>query len=311
MSMIRTEGPFPWYAMVLGYPVLAIWYWCADQTIVQRVLGARTQRDAQVGPVFAGFLKILPVFLMAFPGVIAYVLFRDRIGEDSDRTLTVMIDQLVPVGFKGLITAGLLAALMSTVAGALNSTGTLVSIDIVKRLRPRTADRTLVRIGRITACVVMILATLWSTQGERFGGIFEGVNHMIGCLAPPISTVFLLGVFWPRGTRQAALTTLIGGFVLGVTAFVLDFPAVGFEIITREWGIPFMLQAWWLFAICVVLFVVVSLLTRRPTEDQIKDLCWKRPFEVLTASPFGGIGDPRVWASVLFAVMVILYVLFA
>ena len=122
--------------MLLGYPVLGIWYWCSDQTIVQRVLGARSEWDAQVGPIFAGFIKVLPVFLMVFPGVIAYVLFRDKIGEDADATLSVLILELLPRGMQGLVLAGLLAAMMSTVAGALNSTATLVSIDIVKRMRP-------------------------------------------------------------------------------------------------------------------------------------------------------------------------------
>ena len=198
--MIRTSGDYTWWIMLLGYPVIGIWYWCADQTIVQRVLGARSERDAQIGPIFAGFIKVLPVFLMVFPGVIAYVLFRDKIGENSDATLSVLILELLPRGMQGVVLAGLLAALMSTVAGALNSAATLVSIDIVQRIRPSTQDRTLVRIGQVTAVVVMLIAMAWSTQGDRFGGIFAGINQMISVLAPPISTVFIWGIFWRRGT---------------------------------------------------------------------------------------------------------------
>ena len=120
-----------WYAVLLGYPVLGVWYWCSDQTIVQRVLGAKTERDAQLGPLFAGFLKILPVFLLVLPGVIAYVLFRDQIGAQSNQTLPVLIEQLIPTGLRGLIAAAVLAALMSAMAAALNSSGTLVAVDIV------------------------------------------------------------------------------------------------------------------------------------------------------------------------------------
>ncbi|MFI4861146.1 MAG: sodium:solute symporter [Phycisphaerales bacterium JB063] len=323
LSMVHADGGFAWYAMLLGYPVLGVWYWCADQTIVQRVLGARTERDAMVGPLFAGIIKVLPVFLMVFPGVMAYVLFKDVIGEQPDQTLPVLIDQLVPTGLKGLLAAGLLAALMSTVAGALNSASTLVSIDIVKRLRPDTPEHTLVRIGRITAVAVMVLAIAWSTQGKSFGGIFDGLNQMIACLAPPITAVFILGVFWPRGTKQAALATLSGGFLLGIVAFVLDFPAISkhlfgqnaqgqpVQFITHTLGIPFMLQAWWLCVICGVLFVAVSLATPRPAPEQTEGLCWKNPLAAVFGSPItGGWRDPRVLAAGLTVVMLALYWVF-
>ena len=208
LSMVQPSGGYAWYAMLLGYPVLGIWYWCSDQTIVQRVLGAKTERDAQLGPLFAGLLKVLPPLLMVLPGVFAYVLFEDRIAANPDSTLVVLILELLPPGIRGLVLAGLLAALMSTVAGALNSTSTLVSIDIVRRIWPGIADQRLVRIGQVTTIVVMLLAIAWSTQGDRFGGIFAGINQMISVLAPPISTVFLLGVLWKRGTAKASLLTL-------------------------------------------------------------------------------------------------------
>jgi SSS family solute:Na+ symporter len=309
MNMLQPGGEFAWYAMFLGYPVIGVWYWCADQTIVQRVLGARSQRDAQTGPIFAGFIKILTVFLMVFPGVMAYVLFKDQIGANPDSTLAVLITRLTPIGVQGLVAAGLIAALMSTVAGALNSAGTLISIDIVQRLRPATPDKALVFIGRATGCVVMLLAMAWSTQGEHFGGIFAGINQMISCLAPPITVVFLWGVFWKRGTAQAALVTLIGGFLLGAAAFVADFPAFHHEILTKQWGIPFMMQAWWLFCICSVCFFVVSLLTPKPAAEQTR-YCWSNPLSTLTGSRFAGLTDSRVLASVLAITMVALYVVF-
>ena len=300
-----------WYAVLLGYPILGIWYWCSDQTIVQRVLGARTERDAQVGPLFAGLLKILPLFIMVFPGIIGYVLFKKQIGSNSNQTLPVLITELIPTGLKGLIAAGLLAALMSTVAAALNSCATLVALDIVKRLLPETSDENQVRVGRISAVVIMILAMLWSTQGGRYSSIFEAINAIAADLAPPITTVFLWGVFWRRGTWQAALATLVLGFLMGIAAFVVDLPVVGHQkLITDGWGIPFMMQAWWAFCMCSVIYVVTSLLTLPPPKEQVTGLTWENPLAVLSSSERAGLSDPRVLAAGLLSLMVVLYWIF-
>ncbi len=311
LSMIRTEGAYTWWIMLLGYPVLGVWYWCADQTIVQRVLGARSERDAQIGPIFAGFIKILPVFLMVLPGVIGYVLFREEIGENADSTLSVLILNLLPRGMQGLVLAGLLAAMMSTVAGALNSVATLVSIDIVKRIWPETNDRTLVRIGQATAVVVMLVAVIWSTQGGRFGGIFAGINQMISVLAPPISVVFLWGIFWRRGTATAALTTLVVGFVVGMIVFVLDFPAFGLQWITQQLGLPFLLQAWILFVFCSGVHVAVSLITPAPSDRQVEQYCWPNPLAVITRQPIRDCFDPRILSAILVLLIATLYAVFA
>jgi len=310
LRMVQQDGTYAWWIMLLGYPIIGIWYWCADQTIVQRVLGARSRRDAQIGPIFCGFIKVLPVFLMVMPGVIGYVLFKDVIGEQPDSTLIVLIKELLPTGLQGLMIAGLLAALMSTVAGALNSTATLVSIDIVKRLRPDTGDRALVRIGQVTAVAVMILAMAWSTQGERFGGIFSGINHMISVLSPPISVVFIWGILWRRGTARASLITLVAGLVLGGAVFIIDFPAFGFEILSRQWQIPFLLQAWWLFVACSVVFVISSLLTPPPDPDRVERYCWANPLAAITERPFTGLADPRSLAVLLVMAMAICYTVF-
>jgi SSS family solute:Na+ symporter len=310
LSMIRTDNAagLAWYAVLLGYPILGIWYWCSDQTIVQRVLGARNQKDAQMGPLFAGFLKILPVFIMVFPGVLAYVLFKDLIGADSNQTLPVLINQLIPTGLKGLISAGLLAALMSTIAAALNSSATLVAVDIVKRWRPHLSDEKQVQIGRISAVAVMLLAMAWSTQGGRYGSIFEAINAIAAHLAPPITTVFLWGVFWRRGTKQASLATLITGFSLGAISFLIDLPVIGQEkVITDGWGIPFMMQAWWMFCICSVIYVVVSLITPPPDPEKIEDLTWKNPLQVISEGKIKGLMDHRVIAGLLLLLMVVLY----
>lgn len=313
LSMLHTNSRvgLNWYAVFLGYPVLGIWYWCTDQTIVQRVLGARTESDAQRGPLFAGLLKITPVFIMVLPGVLGYVLFKDVIGSNANETLPVLILRLIPIGIRGVIAAALMAALMSTISAALNSAATLVAIDIAKNIKPELSDRQQVNIGRVSAVVIMILAIAWSTQGGRYSSIFEAINAIASELAPPITTVFLWGVLWKRGTKQAALATLIFGFMMGITVFVLDLPVFGTEkIITNKLGIHFMMQAWWMFVICSLIFFTVSLLTPKPETGKIEGLTWKSPREILAGKPVQGLSDPRLLAGLLFALMVILYFIF-
>ena len=200
---------------------------------------------------------------------------------------------------------------MSTIAAALNSSATLVAVDIVKRIKPETSDRAQVRIGQVFAIVIMLLAMAWSTQGGRYTSIFEAINTIASYLAPPITTVFLWGVFWKRGTRQAALTTLVAGFLLGVVSFLVDLPVFGTEkVITQGWGIPFMMQAWWMFCLCSALFVVVSLLTPRPDPEKVSALTWKSPAAVLTHGRIQGWGDPRILAGGLLTILVVMYIIF-
>src|SRR5579862_5277210 len=313
LSMIHTHDPagLDWYAVVLGFPVLGVWYWCTDQTIVQRVLGARSSEDAQLGPLFAGFLKILPVFLLVLPGVIAYVLFPDLIGSSSNQTLPVLIEQLIPTGLRGVIAAAVMAALMSAVAAAFNSVGTLVAVDIVKRLRPDTSDRAQLTVGRVSSVVVMLLAMAWSTQGGRFSSIFEAVNAIAADVSPPIAVVFLWGVLWRRGTKEASLCTLTSGFALGVIAFVLDLPVFGTEkVITSRWGVPFLMQAWWLFCICTIIYVAVSLVTPAPAPESVDGLTWDHPLAAVTQDRFRGLRDPRLIAAVLASTVAVLYYIF-
>jgi len=323
---------YSWLAVLLGYPVLGIWYWCSDQTIVQRVLGAKSHRDSQNGPLFAGFLKILPVFLMVFPGVVGYIMYKNGAIElpllengqiDYNQTLPAMISHLVPLGIKGLLAAGLLAALMSTIAAALNSCATLISVDVIKRIKPDIKDETQVSIGRISAGVVMVLAMLWSTQGDQFGTIFEAINKIPMIFAPAVTTVFLLGVFWRRGTNKAALTTFAVGCAVGLVYFVLDMPVVGKAILSdapeqfgglvsdpvHGLGIPFMLVGPILCAMCIVIYVVVSLATPAPAPEKLENVCWDHPLQAVTEGRLTGASDPRMVAFFLFLVMVLLYYL--
>ena len=311
LEQLGGDTGLTWYACLLGYPVLGLWYWCSDQTIVQRVLGAKTQKDAQLGPIFAGFLKILPVFILVFPGVVAYVLFRDIIGENANMALPVLISELMPVGLKGLMAATLLAALMSTIAAALNSSATLVAVDIVKRLRPEISDKGQIKIGRIAAVVVMLLAMAWSTQGDNFSSIFEAINKIASAIAPPVAVVFLFGVLSKRGTSQASFATLIIGLLLGVIAFCFDFePISGYKYITNGWGISFMMQAWWLFVVCTVIYFLISYQTKRPSEEITEKYTWNHPLSALKGK-ITGFDDVRVYVIILVFTLILLYAAFS
>jgi SSS family solute:Na+ symporter len=340
MSMIHSLtneaghlNKYSWLAVLLGYPVLGIWYWCSDQTIVQRVLGSKSERDSQNGALFAGFLKILPVFLMVFPGVIGYLMYTNGVftlprlenGDlDYNLTLPSMINLLVRPGIKGLLAAGLLAALMSTIAAALNSCATLISVDVIKRMKPDIKDSTQVTIGRFSAAVVMVLAMLWSTQGDQFGTIFEAINKIPMIFAPAVTTVFLLGVFWRRGTNKAALTTFAVGCAVGLVYFVMDMPVIGRALLAspREGfaglvtdpvqglGLPFMIVGPILCAMCIVIYVIVSLNTPAPDPAKLENVCWEHPLQAIRQGAIKGAGDPRIIALALFVVMVVLYYLF-
>lgn len=323
-------GGITWYSALLGYFVLGSWYWFSDQTIVQRSLGSKTRYDAQVGPIFTALLKILPVLFFLLPGTLAFVLFKTEIGEDTKLTLPYMIDSLMPVGLKGLIIASLLAALMSSVGAAINSASTLFSIDIVKRLRPGTSDRQMVLIGRATGIVVMILAILWSTQADKFGDtIIYTVNALGAMIAPPIAAVFLWGMFWKRGTATAANLTFAVGLIVGIFVFLFDFPyqnlVPGLDHLARfvastfsatllpdtkaigdVLGINFMMQAWWKFVLCSVLFIVASYATPEPTEEQISNCINIKEY---WPQKWSGIADFRVVGFAIVAFLLVIWIL--
>lgn len=273
LSIVRAHGDasdLPFYSVLLGYPILGLWYWCTDQTIVQRVLGAKDENHARVGPLFAGFIKILPVFIFVLPGIICLALIHQgRVGAlpldaagkpDTGDVLATLIKGVLPTPLKGLMAAALLAALTSTVSGALNSIATLFSYDLLKRWRPQTTDRTLVTVGRIVTFLAMAAAIYWSLNlSEQYKSIFKGINQVISYIAPPIVAMFLWGVFFRRLTARAALVTAWFGTLLGVVAFLLDWfklaktweDAIGFHT-------PWLLVPVYLFVACSIVLFLAS-----------------------------------------------------
>jgi solute:Na+ symporter, SSS family len=327
LSMLRPHGDpdgMPWYAVALGYPVLGIWYWCADQTIVQRVLGAKNELHAQQGPIFAGVLKILPVFLFIMPGLFAYALFRDGRLDLSMITVegtvkskglyAAIITEVVPSGMRGVLVAALMAALMSTVSGALNSISTLVSYDVVKRFRPTVDDGALVRAGRIAAVVALAAAVSLVPALNMFESIFNGMASIISHIAPPITAVFVLGVLWRGASSRAAAATLVGGALLGAAVFTVNTLRPDGWLNTLPGG--FMMTAFYLFVICIVGQVVLSFGMPDPAEQSTggalrgRDLAWRTPLAALQREHRSRFGDPRVLSALLAAAIAVLYGVF-
>jgi SSS family solute:Na+ symporter len=318
-TMLRPHGDpsgLPWYSVFLGYPIIGIWYWCADQTIVQRVLGARSENHARVGALFAGFIKILPVFIFVLPGLTCLGLINQ--GKlpngltDSADTYAFMISHLLPIGLKGVVAAALLAALMSTVSGALNSIATLFSYDIYKRWRPQTSDRTLVLVGRTVTFIAMIAAILWSPFISHYESIFQGINAIICYIAPPITVVFVFGVFWRRASDKAAFATLSIGSFMGLLVFLLDwFKNKDWLKQYIEWKVPFMMASFYLFLLCSATLILVSLFKPHQHNAESERLVWTDPSEAFRAEAWKGIGNYKFLAALLFATMVVLYTIFA
>ncbi len=324
ISMLRPSGDadgMPWYAVFLGYPVLGIWYWCADQTIVQRVLGAKDVDHARGGALFCGFIKILPVFIFVLPGLMAYVLakkglfditavqYLDATGKVVTETkgiYTLMITQLVPTGLVGILVAALLSGLMSQISGALNSIATLVSYDLYKRYKPETGDSLLVKVGRISAVIALIVSLSLLPLINQYENLFNGITDVIAHIAPPITTVFLLGVFWKKASAKSAQYTLWIGSILGAGVFVLNklLPDSAFG------HVPFMMMAFYLFIACVVLQVLLSYYFPVQHTAESNVLYWKSPMEPLKDKGWKGIGNYKVLSLLLLTVMVVLYCLF-
>lgn len=311
LNMLRPDGDpsgLPWYSIFLGYPVLGIWYWCCDQTIVQRVLAARDEKQARLGPLFCAFIKILPVFFFVLPGVICVALvqtnyFNGEAPAVAADTYTFMITHMLPIGLKGLIAAALLAAAMQTCSAALNSTATLFAYDIVKRYKPATSDHQLVTIGKITTVAATILAIVLSPIFGHYTTIIEGLNKLISYIAPPITAVFLFGVFWKKASGKAAYITLIAGAVLGLIMFVLDW---------NGWYTGnFMMTAFYLLVICSAVMVLSSKIYPEPLREEAQSLIWKNWKEPLSGESGGkGLSNYRVLSLTVFITFIVLYFIF-
>src|SRR6056300_525631 len=213
-----TDPDFPWPSLFISSTIVGIWYWCTDQYIVQRTLTAKNIKEGRRGTIFGALMKILPVFLFLIPGIIALTLkMRGELNWNApDEAFPVLMSNLLPAGLRGLVAAGLLAALMSSLASVFNSVSTLFTVDIYKKLKPETPEKKLVQTGQIATIVVVIIGIFWIPIMSNISGVlYEYLQSVQTYIAPPIAAVFIMGIMHKRINAQGAYVTLISGFIIG------------------------------------------------------------------------------------------------
>lgn len=278
-SLIRSskDPEFPWTGVILGSAIIGFWYWCTDQFIVQRVLSGRDQKQARRGAIFGAYLKLTPVFIFLIPGMIAYALSQKGIItlRSSDAAFSTLVRVLLPVGFKGIIVGGILAALMSSLASLFNSSATLFTVDFYKKYRPNATEKHYVRVGRIATVVIVVLGILWIPVMKSLGQVlYAYLQDVQSLLAPGIAAVFLLGIISKKTTPQAGFYGLLIGFVLGMTRLGLRI----FEGSLDQSGMiykVFIAPNWLhyeivLFFIVIAAMIIISTFTERMNPDKIK-----------------------------------------
>ena len=273
LSLIRPLGDegLPWLGTLIGVPILGFYYWGLNQYIIQRVLGAKDLDNARWGAVLGGALKLLPLFIMVLPGAFAYTLYPNL--DNPDLVFPTLVTELLPVGIVGLVLAGLVAAIMSTVDSTLNSASTLVTVDFIKPTRPNLSPKQVGRIGRITTVVLMLVAAAWAPMIREFPGLWSYIQQMLSYLVPPVVAIFLLGVFWPRMNGIGAIVTLIGGHLLSLVVFLFSTDGLLFE---NAWiDIHFTITAGILTLLCCGLFIAASyLLGNAPEMESLRGFTW-------------------------------------
>jgi SSS family solute:Na+ symporter len=289
---------YPWLSMLFCAPVIGLWYWCTDQYIVQRALGAPNEAQARRGSICAAFLKLLPVFIFIIPGMICFALATSGknaalqqiiigadgkvIREQAQAAFPLLVAHALPVGARGIVVAGLLAALMSSLAGVFNASATLFTIDFYSKIRPNVSQHRLVWIGRVATAVMVLIGLAWIPVIQGGKGLYDYLQGVQAYLAPPIFVVFFLGVFWKRLNGAGCLAALIVGFLLGMFRLAVDTPVKlidGFKYTEGSflWIINstfFQYYSILILVICMVTMIVVSYLTKEPDYEKIAGLTY-------------------------------------
>ena len=281
-----SDPDFPWTGMLIGGTIVGIWYWCTDQYIVQRTLAANNITIARRGAIFGAYLKLLPILIFLIPGIIAYALTLQQpdvyFVERADRAFPMLVKTLLPVGVKGLVAGGLMAALMSSLASVFNSCSTIFTIDIYKKIKPDMSEKSLLNIGKIATAIIVILGVVWIPIMENIGGgvMYQYLQNVQSYIAPPVTAVFLLGILWKRVTSDAAIATLICGLIILVLRLGSEIyfqeeilsgvivPGAIFAFAT----INFAHMAIFMFIFSVFICVGVSLMSTLPNYSRIEGL---------------------------------------
>lgn len=299
MHMFRdaSTGDLPWTGMTLGLTIMATWYWCTDQVIVQRSLSARNLNHAKAGSILASYLKMLPMGLMIMPGMISRALFPDEVGcvvpseclracgaeiGCSNIAYPKLVMELMPIGLRGLMIAVMMAALMSSLTSIFNSSSTLFTMDIWRRLRPCAGERELLLVGRLVIVVLIGVSVAWIPvlQGSNSGQLFIYMQSVTSSLAPPVTAVFVLGIFWRRANEQGAFWGLMAGLLVGALRLVLEFlypePPCGQadERPALLRSVHYLHFAIALFLLTCAVVAAGSLLSPPPQQRQVENLTW-------------------------------------
>ncbi|MEL6274916.1 MAG: sodium/solute symporter [Bacteroidota bacterium] len=268
LSMVRpaSDNDLPWTGLLLGVPFMGFWYFTTNQFIVQRVLGSKDIKNARWGLMLAGFLKVVPLFLMVIPGVIA-VSVLPQIGEPDMVFPTAMIE-ILPIGLLGLVLAGLISAIMSSVDSTLNSSSTLVVMDFIKPANPQLSEVDVARYGRVITLVLTVIAALWAPQIANFKSLWDYLQLMFSIVVPPIAVIFLLGVFYKRGNANGAFYTVIFGTIISALLVYLSQIDV--------WPVHYTTNVGIMVAISSLIYILVSLSTAPPRPEQINNYTYRR-----------------------------------
>jgi SSS family solute:Na+ symporter len=291
---------YPWLGMAICAPIIGLWYWCTDQYIVQRALGAPNEQVARRGSIFAAFLKLFPVYLFIIPGLIWFALAKSHklpgleelkvvtadgklVAEKAQQAFPLMVKHMLPVGLRGIVVAGLLSALMGSLAGVFNACSTLFTVDLYAKWKPRATQHQLVRIGRMATVIMVLIALAWIPVIKGAHGLYDYLQAVQGYLAPPIFVVFFLGVGFKRLNAKGCFAAMVVGFLLGIFRLLVDTPVTmklagfenGYTPGTFLWivnNIFFQYYSVLICLICIVVMIVVSYATRPPSLEQIRGL---------------------------------------
>lgn len=327
---------YPWLGMLFCAPIIGLWYWTTDQYIVQRALGAPNEKEARRGSIAAGFFKLLPVFIFIIPGMISFALAKSGkiielqqqlieldgqvIRDNAQSAFPLLVAYVLPVGVRGMVVAGLLAALMSSLAGVFNASATLFTIDFYSRLKPDASQKKLVWIGRVATGVMILIGLIWIPVIRGGKGLYDYLQSVQSYVAPPIFVVFFLGVFWKRMNAKGCMSALITGFTLGIFRLIVDTPVKLFHAYQYTQGsflwvvnnIFFQYYSLMITVVCVVVMIVVSLLTKEPDYIKISGLTYGTTTdEHRRESRSSWSAGDVIFSVLLVALIVLIYIYFS
>jgi SSS family solute:Na+ symporter len=320
---------YPWLGMLFCAPIIGLWYWCTDQYIVQRVLGAPNEREARRGSIFSGFLKLLPVFLFIIPGMICFALAKsgtnaaihnelfdasgNLIRDRAQEAFPLLVVNILPVGVRGIVVAGLMSALMSALAGVFNASSSLFTMDFYSKLKPNASQKQLVWVGRIATVIMVIIGLLWIPVIQGGRGLYDYLQGIQAYLAPPIFVVFFLGILMKRLNAKGCLATLLIGFLMGLFRLVVDTPVKLSDNFAYSEGsffwvvnnIFFQYYSLLITIVCIIVFVLVSYTSKAPDYAKISGLT----FSTLTQKDRER--SRATWSAkdVVFSVLLVLIIL--